>query len=181
MKLYDKYTSNVILIGISLYHVLALSLSAFFCYRFLIQSYDPTVYLLLLLLIAPLIIMDILLRKDRMFKRFLIRCKFNEKCIFCYGLLWKSWEIPWSEISTYGITGYAHEDRTYPIIFFSLDSSELYEKNKIFAVNQQRVVFQMREEIWPELSEFMPDDMKKQLRYSIDSQRNCFCKRRVVN
>lgn len=179
MKLYDKFTTYFLLGFLLAFNVGLVIVCGVIYYHYLIESYRPEDgFVGIALMLGSLLAVDIAGHKCQAFIRFLVRCKFNEKGIYCHGFCVKSWFIPWDKICTYGITGFKMD---YGIIFFSLDPNEIFiNRKETLKLNHQRIVFQVRDEIWPELSKFMPEDMKKQLRYSIDCQKDCFCKRKIV-
>lgn len=172
MRLYDKSTTYSILGGIVFLHGIILGLCIFWIYRFLIITYDPSVYLLIGGIIGMLVFCDILLHQSHVVGRFLIRCKFDETGIYCYGLGWKSWRINWADVCFYGIEGFSQYN--FGILFISADANEKFDVKRYADITPLRIVFQVRDEIWQDLERYMPNDMKQKLFACSQKRHDCF-------
>ena len=173
MFLYGKKTTCFVAGGLLFLHLLCIGLSGFFIYRFLIVSYDPSVFILLAILIGGLVVVDITTHQVQVFGRLLVRCKFTMEGIICYGIGMGKWCIQWEKICFYGITGYSLP-YNMPIVFLSADPKEKYDEKNVSRLTKQRVVFELRQEILGMLQLYMPADMIKRMEAAIDSKRDMF-------
>ena len=159
--------------GLVFYHLLVAGLCMFWIYRFLISSYDPSVFLLLALFVGGTVCCDVILYRTQAFSRFLVRFKTDASGIHCFGLGWKRWSILWSDIHVFGVTGFT-PSTGMGIIFLSTDPSEKFSREKCVSISRERIVFQADEKIWSKLSIYMPFNIKIKLRNSINEKRDCF-------
>ena len=180
MRLYDKQATLTVIGGILLMYGLCLGLCGFFVYRFLILTFDPTVFFLLGIVLCPLILFPILSRRSHAFGRFLLRCRFDETGISCYGLGWKRFTLRWDDICLYGIDGYGkHGSYSMGILFLSTDPEEHFDPKRYAEISMRRIVFGVRDEIWGKLGTHMPEEMKKRLMACARAKQNCFYVRRI--
>ncbi len=179
LRLYDRYTTYFILVGMLFANILCFGLGLFFVNEFLIQDYDPSVFMLLLMLPGGIIFCDVLLIRSRFYARLLLRCKISTHGITCRGLGWHPFVLPWDEIRVYGIYGYSLAQHPYAIAFFSINPEERYVGKQLAKVDYSRVVFQIRPEVISALEAHMPDDMKKRFADSIRSKQDCCIRRRA--
>lgn len=177
MQIYDNYSTWFFLGGMFAIHIGTGVLLCFFICRFLIVTYDPAVFLLLIILIGAILICDVLCGTMQMYSRFLIRLSVDETGITCRNIGVKSWCIRWCDICTYGITGYTQSNQTFALMFFSTDPKELYNKKQIVSISKQRIIIQIRTQSLEAIRHYVPLDMKKRLDEAIAAHRNCFCKR----
>ena len=191
-RLYDTYTTYFILGGLAFMNVMVIGLLVFFIKRMIVIETERNLagYILIAMFLAPIFYIDIWEEwQTQLYSRYLVRCRFDKSGILCGGLFIKKRKLPWEKIRTYGIVGYGNKYvnatpySAYGLLFISLDEEPYRKTGKIekeqIAVNKRRLVFQIREEIWEPLSEYMPEDMKKLLWESIEKQRNCFARRKV--
>ena len=173
MPLYDKKTTYMVNGGIAFFHILIAILCTFTINKFLILSYNPSAYILLLLLISCVLIPDILAIPLQGFSRFWVRYKVNESGILCYGFGWKKWRIEWNKICTYGIVGYADNPKMV-MIFISVDPSEKFDRHTVYLLTDKRVILQVNQRNWGALNQYMPDKMKNRLAKAIQNKEDCF-------
>jgi len=177
VTLYRRFSTLYLLFGMAFLYVLDLGLCAFFCYRFLYQTFDPSVFLLLATLIIPLVLIPILAHPHQVLSRFLVRCRIDESGLHCFGLGWKSWDIAWQDICIYGIQWQGSSNYPYGLLSFSKDAEEQFHIKNFIRLTPNRVVFEVRPELWRLLCQFMPEDIHKKLAWSMETKRNCFYKR----
>lgn len=155
-------------------HLSTLSLCTFWVYKFLVVSYNPDAYFLILLFLAGIVVLDFYAARKRAFSRFLIRCSTNASGITCRQLGRKSWTIHWNEICTYGTTGYSFKGANCKIVFFSTNSNESGEKSNLFEISKGRIIFEIRPALIDELGPYLPVEMKRNLSIAIRESRNSF-------
>ena len=182
-KLYDNYSTYFILGGLGVLYALTLGLCSFFVKQFVFDliaetgSPDWSVILLLAIFLLPtFVIIPILSSKSHALTRYLLRCSFNEEGIYCFGLFWKSFSIPWDSIRTYGIQGYNYAYSSLVFLFFNTEK-EYYKKENIAQISTSRIVFQLRDGIIPPLLEFMPLDIRVGLEKAIKESRDTYIQR----
>ena len=177
LRLYDKFTTYFIIIGISFFNVLSFGLGIFFVKRFIIEAYDPIVYILLLLLPGGILFIDFIFLKEGMFARLLLRCKITDEAIVCSGIGWKPFKLRWDDIRVYGVVGYSWPGQPYAIIFFSINPMERYQGKQLAKLDYTRVVLQVRKETLQKLENHLPADIKKRLSDAIRKQQDCCIRR----
>lgn len=160
-------------------YILLFALVIFCVRRFLIETFDPSVFLLLAIIITPFVFITFKFFHDGILKRFLLKCSIDDDGISYSGPLWKSRKINWSEVHTFGVYFYSVSYLSNTMIFFSTDRTELGPKTAKDAavLSSNRVVIQYREDIWDALSEHMPSDIRKRIDEALRHQCNCFHKR----
>ena len=167
------FDTFVIVGGIVFGYVLTFSLIAFFVKRFLIDSYDPTVFALIaFLLIAPTFL-AIEMHRERFLRRFFLQYRFSEKGIACQGIGWGRFFIAWQAIRTYGVFG-STPNRGF--LFFSLDPKELVMENMLI-LRKDRLILEYRQDAWEAAFAYMPADMKKRLEDALSHNYQGFFKR----
>lgn len=176
MLLYNKKDTFVVVIGIVFCHVLIIGLCINFAYKFLILSYIPTAYVLLVMMLSMLAVMDIICHKYNAFRRFLILCSFDHEGITCSYLGLKKWKLMWDSICVYGIDGNTSSSKysLYGVIFFSTDPCEKYGKETCYRISNRRIVFQADIKKWLKIKEYMPEKMQANLEDSIYGKRDCY-------
>lgn len=177
LTLFDKFSTYFMKAALVFIHIIIFGLCAFFGKRFSDSGYDFGWLVTPLILLIPLLFVDVAGYVSTAISRWFLRCKIDAHGIYCYGIGWRSWLIPWSEIHTYGISGYSSQRLSFALIFLSTDSKEMFDRQKYSEINQHRVVFQACDEIWQGLSVYMPPDMKNNLQWSMKHERDCFHKR----
>lgn len=173
MRLYDKHSTYLVIGGMIFIHALVFALCTFFIYRFVIVTHDPSVYFLVSLLIGGVIICDVLAHPTQAVSRFFVRFKVDAVGILCYGIGWKSWKIEWDAICVYGIEGFSGSYGV-PLMFLSTDVNEKFDCNRFALLTSQRIVFQVRDETWAEVSKYMPVRMREQLKNAIETSTDCY-------
>lgn len=171
ISLYNKKDTIMVVGGLAFLHISVCGICIFLINRFLIQTYDPGVYVLLLFFISMTVVCDVLMYRVQIFSRLLVRCRIDREGIHCSLLGLKKWTIRWNEICVFGITGYSFG---MGIIFLSTDSGEKYSKKKCIEVSSKRIVFEADEKRWRVISAYMPDDMKKKLLKSMQDRCDTF-------
>lgn len=181
--LYDRNTTAFIVGGMSMLYLLTLGISAFNIKRFVFDAIETSgsvdmgvIPLIVIFLIPVFVVIPLLSRKSYALERYLLRCHFSEKGIYCFGLFWKPFWIPWDDIRTYGIQGYSYSYTSLVFIFFST-KKEFYRKENIAQISPTRIVFQLRDEILPPLLEFMPSDIRLRLEESIEKEKTLYMQR----
>ena len=153
--------------------ILLVGLSAFWIYKFIFISYEPSVFFLLGIIWGGLIACCRLEHPTQAIRRFFVRFKVDSKGITCNGLGFKPWYLKWEDICIYGIEGYGFS-YGMGIIFLSSDANERFDKNKFTLLSKQRIVFEACDEIWTMLRNYMPSKMRNDLEKAICEKRNCF-------
>ena len=177
MRIYSLRLTYMIILGIPFIHLLDLGLCAFFVKKFLVETYDPGVYLLLALLGGSMLIADILGYPLQLYQRCFLKFKMNEIGIRCYGFCMKSWVIPWEEVRTYGFSCYRKMGESCNTVFFSMVPNEEYRAKQHIRISRQRIVIQVRGKVIQEFEQHLPRDMKKKLLYAITKGEECYCRR----
>lgn len=171
ISLYNKKDTIMVVGGLIFLHISVCGLCIFWINKFLIQTYSPGIYGLLLFFISMTAVCDVLVYRVQGFSRLLIHCRIDCEGIHCSLLGFKKWTIKWSDICVFGITGYSFG---MGIIFLSTDSGEKYNKKKCIEVSSKRIVFEADEKRWRVVSAFMPDNIKKKLLKSMQDRCDTF-------
>ena len=176
LSLYDRKNTYFVIGGILLYHLLVVGLCSFWAYKFLYITYVPGVILLISMFILLTTICDVLLYRFQLIDRFLIRICVGHRGMHC-TLLWKKWCIEWDDICLFGITGFSN---SYGMVlgFFSCDSHERYNKEKITEISRARIVFQVNKSRWELLSHYLPIDIQSKMDKALESKQDCYYRRR---
>ena len=177
--IYDIFTSLFLPIILTLFFILGIALSLFFIKRFLIERYDPTVFLLIAILLCPWIYIISELIRSGLMLRLLLRMKIDKIGIHCYLFGVKRYTIMWEDVRTYGIIGHSFAYVSKTLILFSLDAKEYAPLNSagVYKVCENRLIIQYRTDIWDDLMRHMPEDMCKKLTYALSRKQDCFHKR----
>ena len=170
--LFDKKITYMVVCGMLFYHVLVVGLCSFWIYRFLIQTYDPSFFLLLAMFFAMTIVCDVLLYRVQGLRRLLIRVKGDERGIQCV-IFRKKWHISWNDIHIFGVFGFS-EQTSMPLAFLSCNAQEKYHRSKLAVVSTNRLVFQIGHTGWTHICQFMPQDMKNKFEKAIYAKQDCF-------
>ena len=178
MFLYNKKTSYLLISGLVFMHLLCLCLSCFFVHRFLIVSFDSSVFALLAILFCGPVIVDISSIRTQALSRFFVRCSFTTEGIVCHGPGLGRWCVEWNKICFYGTVGWSLP-HGMPIIFLSTDPNEKYESNSVWRLTHQRVIFEVQEEIMRILKIYMPTEMTKCLETSINTKKDSFFRKNI--
>lgn len=178
-SLYDSSSSVFLPVILMLFCVLSIALSGFFMKRFVIDDYDPSVYVLLALTMGPWVYAIASLQRNGLLKRLFLRLYFDENGIHCFLLGKKRYQIAWEDIHTYAITGCSFSYASRRMMIFSTDPKEFAPKNRMEAnrISQDRIVIQYRPEVWAALTQCMPADMCEKFSYAISKKQDCFHKR----
>ena len=176
---YEAYTTYIIPLFLVFLYLMVLGFSARFVYQGLIQDFDPSVFVLLLVLDGPFVFVTIQLFREKFLQRLLLRIEIKHDGIHGSGLGWEKFKITWDSIRTFGIVGASSKVSPRKLILFSTDKKELFPRNTIEAnkVSSERLVFQYRRDVWDALSQYMPQDMLQKLNYALMQNRDCFHKR----
>lgn len=177
--IYDRYTTFFLPVILGLFCALSVGLSAFFIKRFLLDSFDPAVFLLLAILIGPWIFVLIGLRKNGLLRRLFLRFTLDQEGIHCFLPFGGRYVIRWSEIHTFGTLGYSFSRAGGVLLLFSTDKKELAPKNLMEAnrISGDRMIIRYRPEVWEVLMAVMPADMTQMLGYALSRKQDCFHKR----
>ena len=178
MRLYSLRSMFPVIVGIPIMHLLVVSLCAFFTQRFLMETYDPIVIVLLIAFLGPVLYVDFALYHLQIYHRCFLRFKADETGIRCYGIGVKSWRILWNEIRMFGITGYDTKNQPYALIFFSKKGQEDTGIKQKVQINNDRIVIQVRHEVLTVLNQYMPKDIKKRIATSVEQKSDFFYRRR---
>ena len=178
-SIYDSPSSVFLPVILMLFCVLSIVLSGFFMKRFLIDDYDPSVYVLLAVTIGPWVYVIVSLQRNGLLKRLFLQVYFAKNGIHCFLLGKKRYQIAWEDIHTYGFTGCSFSYARRSMMIFSTDPKEFAPKNRMEAnrISQDRIVIQYRPEVWAALTQCMPADMCEKLGYAISKKQDCFHKR----
>ena len=173
--IYDRYTTLFLPGMLGLFCVLSGGLSVFFIKKFLLDNFDPAVFLLLAILIGPWIFVLTGLWKNGLLLRLLLRFSLDEEGIHCVLPVGGMYDIRWQDIRTFGTLG----DFGSTLLLFSTDKKEIAPKNRqeVHRISRNRMVIRCRPEIWTALAETMPADMREKLQYAIARKQDCFHKR----
>ena len=177
MRLYSLRSMFPVIVGIPIMHLLVVSLCAFFTQRFLMETYDPIVIVLLIAFLGPVLYVDFALYHLQIYHRCFLRFKADETGIRCYGIGVKTWRIAWNEICVYGITGYDTKNQPYALLFLSKDSREDTNLKQKILINNRRIVIQVRDEVLVALNQYMPQDIKKRVSTAVEQKSDFFCRR----
>lgn len=170
-----RYT-YVLILGIPIMHLAVFLLCGFFVHRFIIETYDPGIFLILLPLVGSVIYIDIGLFKFQLFHRCFLNFDVDEAGVRCYGMGFAPWVIHWNEIHTYGLTGYGKHGQPFAFIFLSKSPFEK-SPEQIIHISKQRIIIQVRKETVSALEKYLPADMMKRITTAIRNQTDCLYRR----
>ncbi len=173
ISLYDRKASFMVVAGIIFMHGATLVLCAFWIYRFLILTYDPGVFFLLIMFLGILILCDWQLSRIQGFFRFLIRCNIDHIGIHCSIMGMKKWCIRWCDIRAYGTIGLDNQNYMN-LIFFSTRKHQSPKPKELIYASEEQIVFQFRQGIWVTLKQYMPTDMSGNIQKSLDAGHDRF-------
>lgn len=173
ISLFSRKNTYLIIGGLASYHLLIGVLFAFWIGRFLVQSYDPSVFLLLALFSGITILCDILVWKAQVIHMFLVRCRVDNIGIHCHMLGLKKWSILWSDIRIFGVAGHADSTQAR-ILFFDSNNKAAIQHKSLHYVTDKHIIFEFDASKWALLSCHMPDGMRKKLQYALDRGRDCY-------
>lgn len=178
-SIYTPYTTVFLSVMLFLLCILGIVLSIFFIMHFLIDDYDPTVYLLLAILVGPWVFVLASLWKSGFMQRLFLRIHIEEDGIQCFLLGRKLHKFEWADIRTFGVVGFSFSYVSGVYILFSKDKNEYAPKTlpEINMISHSRMIVQYRSEVWDALIQFMPTDMSKKLSDALSKKQDCFHKR----
>ena len=130
LRLYDAYTTYYTLFGMLFFNVLCFGLGVFFVKIFIIEDYDPAVFLLLLMLPGGVLALDFICIKEGLYSRLLLRCRITDEGIVCSGIGWKRFTLAWDDVKVYGVAGYSWPGQLWAFMFFSINT--FYNRQIIF-------------------------------------------------
>ena len=168
---FGRKNSIVVIGGMLLYHIIVFALCVFFICKFLIYDYDPTVFLLLVMLCGSAIFLDVLFCKYRIWGRFLAQYKVNPTGILytCFG---NKRIFLWSEICVYGVIGYSSLVKE-GMVFFSIDPHENVSHILGDWMPEKRIIFQVKNS-WDKIKQHIPDKIKGDLDKTILAKEDRF-------
>ena len=176
--IYDRYSSHYLLLLLFVLFGASAGICIFSFTRFLESGYDVGWLFLAAMFTTPFILALVVEIKEKVISRYLLRLEISEQGICCRGFLSSAWFIPWSSVRTYGVSGYSRNIYHVPIMFFSTNPNELFDKKKDTNIDKNRIVISIRDETWPALGRYMPSDMERNLQWSVENHRDCFYKRK---
>ena len=162
----DKYSNYVLMIEYPALCAVILCIMGFFIYKFIIVGYDPQVFWLLGFIFAGFITLLAMEFSNQLVRKTFVRCEFDKTGITCSGFLWKKWKVRWDDICLYGVFGNAPNSKTFSFVYFSTDKNEKFHKKKTLRLNNKRILFQIREDLWHPMEEFMPKEIKQNIKYA---------------
>ena len=86
ISIYDPYTTWGIILGLTLMYTMTIALTGFFAWKFLIIDCDPSVIILLFVINSPWIVVTVLLSRDKLINRLMLRLAFSSEGIHCFVL-----------------------------------------------------------------------------------------------
>ena len=173
ISIYDKKTSYAVIGGLAGLHILVATLCGFWIYRFLIISYDPSVFVLLALFAGMTILCDVLVFKIQIVQMCLTRCYLNQTGVYSSILGIKRWSLLWDDICFFGIEGYA-TGTGMVILFFSCDAKGFSKKQDMFRLSDKQVFFQISKDRWNRICQHIPPHMQKKLQKSFEREQDCY-------
>ncbi len=176
-RIYSFRLTYPIIIGIPFMNILTLGLCGFFVNRFLIEQYDPSAFVLLFMFLGMLLICDVALFKYQIFQRCFMKFEVDSDGLQWYVVKTQKNQLKWSEVRTYGVTGYDIKNQPVAFVFFSADPKESSDLKKRMSLGDQRIVIQIREEVVRLLEQNLPSSMKI-ITDSIEEKRDCFCRKK---
>ena len=100
-SIYRKSMVAHFLFCIGLLNAVSLGLAAYFCYKFMENSFDAQWLLVALFMLLPILYFDIIGFTTQTISRFFVQCVVDNDGILCRGFGWRSWFIRWDEICVY--------------------------------------------------------------------------------
>lgn len=178
-SIYDSSSSVFFPVMLMLFCVLSIALSGFFVKLFLIDHYDPAVFILFAILLGPWVYVIVRLQRSGLIQRIFLRLCFDKNGIRCFLLGRKRYQIAWEDIHTYGLIDCFFSYVSRSLMIFSTDPKEFAPQNRIEAnrISPCRIIIQYRSDVWVALKQVMPADMCEKLDYAISKKQDCFHKR----
>lgn len=176
LKINSARITYPIMFGIPLLHALVLGLCAFFVDRFLMKTYDPVAWLLLLLFLGSLLLCDILLYRYQLFHRCYLKFQMDHSKIQWYIIKSHMHQLEWDEVRVFGVMGY-DEYQPAGFIYFSANEHESNSVEQRMQLNNQRIVIEVRPEVIHLLKQYLPSDMQRIIK-ALENKQTCFYRRR---
>lgn len=177
MRLYSFRSVYMVIVGAVLMHLLAFCLCIFFINKFLINDYDPTVYLLLAMFAAMLIYFDVALCQIQAYHRCFYKFRMDSSGIECYDCFGVQIKMKWDEIRTCGVTGYDYLTTHHTFIYFSKIPNEPNTAKQRTTISKQRIVLEVRDESVAYLKSKLPAEFHKRIIPSLEKQVDCIYRR----
>ena len=163
--------------GVAFINLLILGLCGFWINRFLIQNYDPTVYILLMMFLGALVYCNVGFYRFQVYQRCFYKIKLETTGFECYDF-WRVYiKVCWDEVRTCGVTGYGLPGQPYAFVYFSKIPNEPSTAKQEVLINKQRIVLQVRKESVECLRSTLPEDIRKRIIPAIERQSNCIYRR----
>ena len=178
LNLYRKQDCIIVVGGVIFEHLLVGGLCVFFVHRFLIETYDPGVFVLLAMFVGMTIWCNILLARIQGLSRCLIRCSVDTEGIHCSKIGLKKWCIPWDCIRTFGTTGFG-ENYNFGLVFLSRLQHPRRSNKELIRISNDQIVFQFDPVSWDEMYKYMPADIYSKLTKAVKEKRNSYYSRRA--
>lgn len=168
--LYHNQDSILVVLGIFIFHFIAICLSAFFCYRFMWLVFDPSVLVLLLVLWGAVIVCDYSLSRVQGLTRFLIRCNVDADGLR-YGVPFgRLMSLRWDKIRRYGILGFDNA-KSYVCCYVSTESVG-NKRLGMEDISENFLIFQVDTNLWHATLQSMPMDMCSNLTNAVSQHKN---------
>ncbi|MBE6039156.1 MAG: hypothetical protein E7218_08190 [Anaerofustis stercorihominis] len=162
MRAFRKGISRYLIYGMTMFHYLTFLMFCEFVDRMDLGKNMEWLVLIVVILMMVLII-DIRLYREGFYMKTFMKLKVDEKSIRCYGFMVPKYEFLWDEIKCYGISTKRFLE---PLVFLSLTSKR--HKDPFMVIDKNNVVFTIYDEIWAEISQYMPEDMQYRINNAIE-------------
>ena len=131
MRLYSFRFALIVIWGIVVMSAATIYIAAMWINQFLIRTYDPGVYILILMLVALNAGFYYCLWKTQMYQRGFYKFRLSADGIECYDLFRVRIVLPWNEIRTCGVEKYTQHAKCYLFVYFSkIIRASIYYRSK---------------------------------------------------
>ena len=179
MRLYSFRVALIVIWGIIVMSAATIYISIMWINQFLIRTYDPGVYILMLMLVALNAGFYFCLWKTQMFQRAFYKFRMSADGIKCYDLFKTRIVLPWDEIRTCGVVEYTQYQKRYLYVYFSKINNEPCTAEQQITINKQRIVLEVTNQSLAYLKDYLPEDIYKRIIPAIENKTSCIYRRKA--
>lgn len=179
MRLYSFRTVRVIIWGRIILSLATIYTIIMFIDQFLIRTYNPEGYILILMIVALNVVFDYCLWKTQMYQRCFYKFQMSADGIECYDFFRTRIRIPWEEIRTCGVEKYTQYSTCYLYVYFSKINNEPCTTEQKMTINKQRIVLEVTDKSAAYLRNYLPEDIYKRIIPAIEKTTSCIYRRTI--
>ena len=179
MRLYSFRFALIVVGGIIAMSSATIYIATMWINQFLIRTYDPGVYILMLMLVALNAGFYYCLWKTQMYQRCFYKFQMSADGIECYDFFKTRIRIPWEEIRTCGVLKYNQYSACYLYVYFSKIKNEPCTAEQQTTINKQRIVLEVTDKSAAYFRNYLPEDIYKRIIPAIEKKTSCIYRRTI--